>query len=51
MTAYCIRESGIVGRLEVLPRRTYSKDYIAADILRGLNAMVKKDKFIKVIVI
>ena len=51
MKAYCFRESGKVGRLDVKPREGYTKDEIAADILRHLNAMTKKDKFIRVIVL
>lgn len=51
MKAYCFRESGKVGRLDVKPREGYDANAIATDILRHLNAMVKKDKFIKVIVL
>ena len=51
MTAYCIRQSGKVGRLDVKPKPGFDGDQIAADILRSLNAQVKSDKFIKVIVI
>lgn len=51
MTAYCFRESGKVGRLHVEPKEGLTKAAIAEDILRHLRAQVKKDQFIKVIVI
>lgn len=51
MTAFCFRESGKVGRLHVEPKEGFTKDAIAEDILRHLRAQVKKDQFIKVIVI
>lgn len=51
MTAYCFRESGKVGRLHVEPKEGLTKDAIAEEILRHLRSQVKKDKFIKVIVI
>lgn len=51
MTAFCFRESGKVGRLHVEPKEGLTKDAIAEEILRHLRSQVKKDKFIKVIVI
>ena len=51
MTAFCFRESGKVGRLHVEPKEGLTRDAIAEEILRHLRSQVKKDKFIKVIVI
>ena len=51
MTAFCFRESGKVGRLHVEPKEGLTKDAIAEEILRHLRSQVKKDKFVKVIVI
>ena len=52
MIAFCFRESGKVGRLRIKEIRDgYTKNDVAEDILRGLNAQVKKDKFVRVIVL